>query len=168
MLDRIRKAYSKVTRAAVFICGISIAVMMSYGFVDVWARYLFNRPLYGTYELSELLMVAVVFLSVAICQAEDRHMRVDFLFPYISRRVKRVLDCFAYICGITVCGFLAWYSVVPALYSWRIREHSEGIISFPVYPAKFVIVVGASLLGIQLLLDLASGIREFRRGSEAP
>jgi TRAP-type C4-dicarboxylate transport system permease small subunit len=155
MLEKIRKGYSKVTRIAMLVCMLSVAVMMSYGFVDVWGRFLFNHPLHGTFELSELLMVAVVFLSLASCQAQDRHMRVDFLFTIVSKRVRAVVESITCVCGIVVCGLLGWFSIGPAWYSWTIREVTWGIISFPVYPAKFVVVVGAGLLGVQLILDLA-------------
>jgi TRAP-type C4-dicarboxylate transport system permease small subunit len=158
MLEKVRKAYTKVTWIATLACMLSVLVMMVYGFVDVCGRYLFNRPLQGTFELSELLMVAVVFLALASCQAEDRHMRVDFLLTNMSKRVRAVVDSIAYMCGIVVCGLLAWYSIAPAWYSWSIREVTMGIISFPVYPAKFVVVVGAGLLVGQLTLDLVDTI----------
>ncbi len=159
MLGKVRKAYNKVTWGTLLVSMLSVAVMMGYGFVDVCGRYLFNRPLHGTFELSELLMVAVVFLSIASCQAEDRHMRVDFLLTGMSKRLRRVVDSIAYTCGIVVCGLLTWYSISPAWFSWSIREETMGIISFPVYPAKFAVVVGAGLLVGQLILDLVDTIR---------
>lgn len=158
MLDKLRRGFSWVTRIAMFACGLSVAVMMSYGFADVSARFLFNRPLPGSFELSGLLMVVVVFLSLASCQAEGRHMRVDFLFGSMSKQVRAGVDRIAYVCGVVVCGLLAWCAAGPAWYSWNIREVSMGIIPFPVYPAKFVVVVGAVLLTVQHLLDLLGTI----------
>ena len=163
MLEKVRKAYSRVTRIAMIVCMLSVAVMMGYGFVDVWGRFLFNQPLHGTFELTELLMVAVVFLSLTSCQAEGRHMRVDFLLTRMSKRRRAVVDSIAYMCGIVACGLLACYSIGPAWLSWSIREVTWGIISFPVYPAKFVVVVGSGLLMVQLTLDLVGTIKQ---GSE--
>ena len=154
MLELMRKGFNKLTRVAMLFSMLSVAVMMGYGFVDVLGRYLFNRPLQGTFELSELLMVAVVFLSLASCQAEDRHMRVDFFVTQMNKRKRAVVDSIAYICGIVVCGSFSWYSISPAWHSWSIREVTMGIISFPIYPAKFAVVVGTGLLMVQLALDL--------------
>jgi TRAP-type C4-dicarboxylate transport system permease small subunit len=164
MLEKIRIGFRKVTWVAISISGLSIALMMGYGFFDVLSRDLFDRPFYGTFELSELLMVVAVFLSLASCQAEDRHMRVDFLFPYMNKAVRTVIDIFTYVCGIVLCGFLSWYTTEPALYSWSVRERTDGIISFPIYPVKIIIVVGVIILGIQLFLDLSAVIRGIRHG----
>ena len=155
MLEKVQEIYGKVTRTAMLACMLCIVVMMVYGFGDVWGRFLFNHPFNGTFELSELLMVAVVFMSLASCQAEDRHMRVDFLSAVVGKRAQVVVDSIAYICGIVACGMIAWSSFPIAWDSWLIREVTEGIASFPVYPFKFLIVVGVVLLGMQLILDLA-------------
>jgi len=166
MIEQAKIALQKVNKIAMGISGICITVIMAYGFLDVSSRYSFNRPLYGTYELSELLMAVVVFLTIASCQGENRHMRVDFLFPYMSKKVRLLTDIAAYICGMIVCGFMGWYSVAPALYSWEISEHTEGIIAFPIYPVKFIIVIGIILLGLQLLSDLITAVAKSRDRAE--
>ena len=158
MLDKVRRGFGWVTRTAMLVCGVSVALMMGYGFADVSARFLFNHPLPGTFELSGLLMVVVVYLSLASCQAEGRHMRVDFLFGIMSTPVRAGVDRMAYACGMLVCGLFAWCAAGPAWYSWKIREVSMGIIPFPVYPSKFIVVVGATLLALQHLLDLLGTI----------
>lgn len=159
MFGKARRAFAYVNRIAMVGCELSVAVLMSYSLIDVSGRFLLNSPLPGTVEISALLMVAVVFLSLASCQAEGRHMRVDFLFPRMSKRVRVVADSTACICGMAVCGLLAWWSITPAWYSWTIREVSMGLIAFPVYPARFLVVVGTALLGVQLMLDLLGTIQ---------
>ena len=168
MVGKTRSVLSAINRASIAICSVSIAVMMAYGFVDVVGRYLFDRPLYGTYELSELLLAVVVFLSIASCQAEDRHMRVDFLLPYMSTRMRALIDGSAYACGVLICGFMAWYSIGPAVYSWEIGEHTEGMISFPVYPAKIVVPIGFALLGLQLAFDFLHAVSGAGRSDDEP
>lgn len=152
---------------AMIISGVCIVVMMAYGFVDVLGRYFFSNPLYGTYELSELLLAIAVFLSLSSCQAEDRHMRVDFILPYLGSRMRATVDALAYVCGISVCLVMAYYSVPQALYSWSISEHTEGIISFPVYPAKICVPIGFSLLALQLAVDLLQTIGPGRKDADA-
>lgn len=148
-----------------------IFVMMVYGFVDVVGRYAFNSPLYGTYELSQLLLATVVFLSLSICQAEDRHMRVDFLITHAGPRMRIALNGFAYLCGIIICAMTAYYSIPPALYSLDNSEFTYGVIRFPVYPVKILVVIGFSALAIQICLDLLvtilrSGHEDARRDED--
>jgi TRAP-type transport system small permease protein len=168
MLEKIKKVMGRIRGVILAVCGLSIAVMTIYGFIDVWARFLLNHPLYGTYEISEILLVVVVFLSVSACEAEGRHMRVDLIFPYISQTLHGVVDIIAYVCGIVTCGLLIFYIFPRALYSWQIGEHSEGIIPFPIYPSKIVIVVGLALLVIELLLRITDTLKDFKADRKPP
>ncbi|HPL66932.1 MAG TPA: TRAP transporter small permease [Smithellaceae bacterium] len=168
MLAKIKTLLSKIHGVALFVCGLSIAIMVVYGFLDVSARNILNQPLYGAYEISEILLVVVVFLSLAACETEGRHMRVDFVFAYISQSLRRVIDIAAYLCGIVVCGLMIFYSARTALNSWRIDEHSEGIIAFPIYPSKIVIVIGLILLAIELLVGLIDALMKFKANQECP
>jgi TRAP-type transport system small permease protein len=164
MLGKIEKALSRVDMVAIWVCGISLAVMVIYSFIDVMGRFLFHRPLYGTYELSgEILIVVVVFLSLSPCEGEKRHMRVDFIFPYISQKAIVMINCITYACGIVVCGLLLATCIGPAWDSWKIREFTAGIIEFPIYTARFAIVAGLALFVMRLLVRLAGSIRDFSR-----
>lgn len=164
MLEKMEKALSRLDMVALWICGMSCAVMVIYSFIDVMGRFFFRRPLYGTYELSgEILIVVVIYLSLAPCETEKRHMRVDFIFPYISQKIKIVIDCIAYTCGITVIGFILANSIGPALDSWNIREFTAGIIEFPIYTAKITIVLGLTLFVLRLFLRLIGSIRDVLR-----
>ncbi|MEW5804478.1 MAG: TRAP transporter small permease [bacterium] len=161
MLEKIEKAISGVEMVIMWVCGISISIMVIYSFIDVWGRFLFRQPLYGTYELSgEILLVVVIFLSLAPCEAEKRHMRVDFIFPYISKTLQVVINCISFLLGIVVCGLLMVASFGPALYSWQIREFTTGIIPFPIYTAKIAIVVGLAIFVIRLIERFARSIKE--------
>jgi TRAP-type transport system small permease protein len=169
MLKKIKKALSAIDLVVLWICGICIAVMAVYSFIDVLGRFLFNKPLYGTYELSgEILVVIVIFFSLAPCESEGRHMRVDFIFPYIHQRMKLLIDCISYACGILVCSMLIATTIGPTLDSWKVGEFTQGIVAFPVYPAKIAIIVGLSLFVIRLIVNLMGSITDLITDSIKP
>ena len=50
-----------------------LLAMMGLTFVDVIARYVFNRPLAGAFEVTELLLLVLIFAGLPlVTHAEDR------------------------------------------------------------------------------------------------
>ena len=138
---------------------VSLAIMMAYVFSDVVGRFLGFRTV-GTVETIELLMPWVVYLAAALCQLEKRHMRVDFLFTYISQKARTVIDVVSYVLGIAGFSVFGWYSAESAIMSWRVNEQTWGVLSLPVYPSKLVLVIGCYLFVLQLLVDLVAALRQ--------
>ena len=51
-------------------------------------------------------------------------------------------------------ALLTWQGIGELRYSWEIREATMGTIRFPLYPARFLLVLGAALLLLRLALDI--------------
>ena len=70
------------------------------------------------------------------------------------------MDIFAIGIGVLFFGILVWLSIKPTLYSLGIREISWGSVPWPIYPQRFIVIVGALLLTLQLLLDLVEPVKK--------
>src|SRR4030066_331803 len=66
-------------------------VLMMLGAADVVGRYLFNSPIQGTMEVSELLLAGIVFFGWAYTQAARGHITVDLFFSRIPSRGQAIL-----------------------------------------------------------------------------
>src|SRR5687768_13183846 len=60
--------------------------MMSLTFVDVVARYVFNRPLRGAFEITELLLLVLIFAGLPLVSHADEHVTMDFIDRLLGRR----------------------------------------------------------------------------------
>lgn len=69
--------------------------MMTLTFVDVVARYVFNRPLRGGFEVTELLLLVLIFAGLPLVSHADEHVTMDFIDriagPRATARVKRLV-----------------------------------------------------------------------------
>ena len=65
--------------------------------------------------------------------------------------------------ALKLAGLIAWGGWVLAIDSWRVREYAEGIVQFPIYPSKFALAVGATLMTLQTLVDLVSALKRADR-----
>ena len=58
---------------------LGLVVLALVTVTDVMGRYLFNRPLLGALELSELLMVFLAFACFAYTELQNGHVEIDML-----------------------------------------------------------------------------------------
>lgn len=171
MFERVRNFYGKICVIALVAVSAAIMVQMSYVFVNVAGRYLFNRPAAGAMEASAETMIYIVYLSLAYIQLTDSHIRIDFIFSHIGAKAKGVIDILAYLLGAVFFSFVVWFSFPAALHSLRIGEVSWGSVAFPIYPQKFLISLGSFMMAIQLLLDLIHSVSRLIKSAgvdEAP
>ena len=75
--------------------------------VDVVGRF-FNLPLHGGFELTEVMLAALIFAGLPLVTLRNEHVTVD-LFDAITPdwlfRIQHVVACSL---GVACIGFLAW------------------------------------------------------------
>lgn len=77
--ERRADAVLGVAASAILFC------MMTLTFVDVVARYVFNRPLRGAFEVTELLLVVLIFGGLPLVSHADEHVTMDFIDKLLGR-----------------------------------------------------------------------------------
>lgn len=95
--------------AAVLLFGL-----MAVTTVDVIGRYIFNWPLRGGFEITELLLLTLVFAGLPLVSRADEHVTLDFIDNLLGSRgrafLRRLVDL---ICGLIVLG-LSWRVYIKA------------------------------------------------------
>ena len=71
---------------------IILNLMMVLITLDVFLRYLFNAPLAWGREANSMMLVAVIFLSLAHCWVEGGHIRMDLLYEKMKPPWKALSD----------------------------------------------------------------------------
>ncbi|SRR6266540_1591743 len=99
-----------------------IATMFVSFLLQIVFRYVLNRPLGWTEEVTVLCWVWVVLWSASFIVADDEEVRFDILYNAVSPAVRRV---FTIIASLALIVLIAWS--LPA--TWRYvefmkREHS--------------------------------------------
>lgn len=90
-------------------------VLMALGAADVVGRYVFNRPILGTMEISEVLLAGVLFFGWAYTQATRGHIRVNLLLPRFSPRVQAMTDTINSILGLVLFSLIGWQAAQIAI-----------------------------------------------------
>ena len=159
-LDRASRAVDTVGSV---ISALFILVLMLLITADVVGRYALNSPLPGALEVSESLMVFVVFLAFAWAQRHGKNIRVEMAISRFPPWARSLVDILAIVLGLVVFSLIAWETWRSGLSSWRVREYMTGAVKFPLYPSKLVVPLGSALLCAQYLVDLSRHIGRLAR-----
>jgi TRAP-type mannitol/chloroaromatic compound transport system permease small subunit len=154
---------------------VLIAAVMLLMCTDVLMRNLLNKPIDGVAEMVAASIVIIVFLQLPSTLRHGRMSRADlFIDPFVQRRPvagMRLRALYSAV-GIFACALIAYASWPPLLRSWNNSEFLgiEGVFTFPTWPIRAVVVLGATLAAVQYALlvleDLRQAARQAERGTE--
>lgn len=142
-------------RLFLIVAQIAMALMMLSISADSLGRYLFNRPLTGSYEFTSLyLMVIITFLAIPATYASGGHIRLDILRERLARVPGRPFERINALLAVAVFGFLTWHAGGAAITKFIERDTSFGVIQFPLYWSYVWVPVGCGLLSVRLALEI--------------
>jgi TRAP-type transport system small permease protein len=120
-------------------------------FFDVIGRY-FRAPIPGTFELSQLALSCMIFLTLAHTQAIKGHIFLDYTIP-LPRKLQTILDVFLTLISLFVMGVLSWKSVPFVFDSYTSREWTD-YHQIPLFFIKIFLFVGGLAFCLQLIIDI--------------
>ncbi len=90
--DRVMDYGPAIWLARIFkiVATIALFFLMALTCVDVIGRYVFNSPLTGSTELTELAVAIVVFAYLPVVSWRDEHIVVDLMDNLFSTRMQRI------------------------------------------------------------------------------
>jgi TRAP-type C4-dicarboxylate transport system permease small subunit len=137
-------------RAAEQVLGYAVAatlfVMMLVTCADVAGRYLFNHPIPGAFELTEMLLAGMIFTALPLVTVRGEHVTVDLfdgITPDWLLRVQHVIAC---LIGVVCTGFLAY----------RLGVRAENMVASGQTTAQLHFTIGWLTWGMAIMMGLTS------------
>ena len=95
-----------------FLCGLlagsALFAIMALTFFDVLGRKFASNSIPGSLELTELLMVVVIFAGLPLVSRRGEHVEFDSLDPYLPMWFRRLQNVFVQLlCAVVLVG-LGW------------------------------------------------------------
>src|SRR3954465_12316962 len=88
--------------------GIALFAIMALTFFDVLGRKLASHSITGSLEITELLMVVVIFGALPLVSRRGEHVEFDSLAPYLPLWVRRAQAVIVHLLCAAVLLALAW------------------------------------------------------------
>jgi len=153
-LERFRKAVNRMSYGACFI-GMFLAIpLMLLTVGDVMGRSFFNKPIPGTFELSEYMLAVIVLLGAAYTQQVKGHVGVDFLTSRSAPRTPAVLPALTTLAGLLIIAILVWQGYLEGIHEKAVSDQ----LRVPQWPFKLLVAAGGLLLWLELLLDVIASV----------
>jgi len=137
-------------RANVLLGAVASAVlfaMMGLTVVDVVARYVFNRPLRGAFEVTELMLLVLIFAGLPLVSFSDEHATMDFIDRVLGPRAQRWLERGVQLVNGAFMLFLAWLVWLKANRIWGYRDTTD-VLRILYGPFVYFMAVTLALAGL--------------------
>jgi TRAP-type C4-dicarboxylate transport system permease small subunit len=141
-MDRLRTGIEYGVRALAAVSGAGIVAMMLLTCADVFLRYVFNAPIEGTLDITQMLMVIVVFFGLAYCGWTGGHVVVDLMQELLPPKVIVPVAVAVNAVGAVAMLAMAWESVQTSL-SYMLTGETPMTVMIPIYPFIWVAAFGA-------------------------
>lgn len=119
-----------------------LMAMMCLTFVDVVARYVFSRPIRGGFEVTELLLLVLIFAGLPLVSHADEHVTMDFIDRLLGERAKRWLGRVVNLVVAALMFFMTWQVLIKA---GRISSYNDATDVLRILYGPFVYFMAAMI-----------------------
>lgn len=162
-IERISRRLGWLSSKLAYVGAAALFVMMCLTSADVIGRYLFNRPITGVFEVTEYLVLILIFSFIGYTQSQKGHVAVDLLLTKFPGRIRTMIGiCNHFVC-LLLMGLITWMGVQKALELREVGEASPNL-QIPAYPFVFFLVLGCAVMCIELLKDIVELISTGKQG----
>ncbi len=155
-VDKIRKVFSHGAM-------IALLGMMMLGTTDVLGRYLFNRPITGTFEIFEILLPVLILFSLADTQSMDEHLTAGVIDFFRFKPETRTKIRFG-VQVLVFCLFLLiiWRGVGASMFALRSHRRISNI-ELPQWIPQLVVPLGALVMCLVLVVQMVETAKKIWR-----
>ena len=149
--------------------GAGIVILMLLATAGAIGRK-FGQPVPDVLEACETIMFASVFLGMAYVALQRGHINVTMFTQRLSLRSQTLLDAGVRLLAASVFTLLTWSSWELAWKWFLIREVRLAEFPWPIWPFRFLFVLGMGMIAMQLIVSAFTLIREGpgREGEPGP
>ena len=102
-----------------------LLAMMFLTVVDVVARYVFSRPVRGAFEVTELMLLVLIFAGLPLVSFSDEHAVMDFVDRVLGAGALRGLQRLVQAVNAAFMFLLAWLTWLKADRIWAYRDSTD-------------------------------------------
>jgi TRAP-type C4-dicarboxylate transport system permease small subunit len=146
-----------------YIGAFSLFAMMCLTMADVVGRYIFNKPILGVFEITEFMVLVLIFSFLGYTQAQKSHVSVDLFMMLFPKKLKVLIEVFNHLVSFAMMALIAWMGVDKALELMVAGEASPNL-ALPTYPFVFFLVLGCAVMCVEFIRDtimILKNIKEY-------
>ena len=124
-----------------------LLAMMFLTVVDVVARYIFSRPVRGAFEVTELMLLVLIFAGLPLVSFSDEHAVMDFIDRLFGRRGQDRLQRLVQLLNAAFMFLLTWLVWRKADRIWAYRDSTD-VLRIVYGPFVYFMALTLALAGL--------------------
>lgn len=151
-----------IRKATIVLGALCLVAMTLVTCAEVFMRYFFSRPIFGSAEMTQLLLGILVFAGMFSVTRDRGHVNVSLFEPFLLRHFRRGYRSLFDVC--TLIGVLA----VAAILGWRVWDLTYYPETTVVLRLPMIWIVGGMtvLAGLAVVAAIAA-MRDDKRTTPA-
>lgn len=141
------------------IASATLYFMMLLTMADVLLRKTTSRSILGTVEVTEFMMVILVFFGLAQTEVFNGHVKVDLIMRRFSERVQGMVDAITQFTCFLLFGLATWSTFVYSSAMKASKEVTQDLW-IPKYPFIYIVAAGWALLGLVLFIKFLMALNK--------
>jgi TRAP-type transport system small permease protein len=143
-------AMKRITSLIAGVSAIALFAMMALTFADVFSRKFLANSITGAVEVTELLMLVMIFLALPLASLAGEHIVFDLLDRVLPVTVRRWQQTLSHLLTALVFGGATWVVWQRAL---RTFDYGDTTSALEIRIAPFQ-SLAAAMLGVTALVHL--------------
>ena len=135
----------------------ALVFIMALMTVDVLLRHLFNKPIFGSFDLVTLTMTILVFSSWSYTQSVYGHVHVTMLVSMMPRVLRFICFGFTSTLSTGLMGF-ATYAAYLQIFRTIADSAASGTLLIPIWPFMALMCASLAAFTFTLFLDAVKAI----------
>jgi TRAP-type C4-dicarboxylate transport system permease small subunit len=158
-LNAVRSLVDKLVRFVATVGMVFVLPLMVITAGDVVGRGFFNKPIAGTFELSEYMLAVIILLGTAYTQQVKGHVSVDFLTSRFNKKTQAMCQVLTLFLSLFIVTILVWQGFNLGIEEKGVTDQ----LRIPRAPFKMLVGIGGCLLWLQLFFDFIDSITKVVR-----
>ena len=139
--ERLYSYVYQMHKGQLWLAMLALVAMMGVTVVDVLSRFLFNKPLHGSYDLVESALVIFVFHGLGAVFMRHQHIVIDLIDSVVGERVVAALVWLSNLLATGLLVLVGWAMVRPAVNAYQYGDEKLEL-GLPLYLLWIVAMVG--------------------------
>ncbi len=127
--------------------------MMLLTFADVVGRYLISRPVRGAFEVTELMLLTLIFAGLPLVTRADEHVTMDLIDRLLGARARVMLGGIVQLACAALMFLLAWLMWLKAGTIAGYGDTTD-VLRIPVGPFVYFMTAMIALSGLVHLFKI--------------
>ncbi len=158
-LKTMRAFVERITRFMGTVGMIFVIPLMLITTADVLGRGIFNKPIAGTFELSEYMLGIIILLGTAYTQQVKGHVAVDFLTVRFSKKTQLLCQAITLTLSLFIVTIVVWQGFKLGIEETGVTDQ----LRIPRAPFKMLVGIGGIFLWLQILFDIVDSVVKLKR-----